>query len=229
MRHVSELVAFDLDGTLVDSRLDLAESANELLSELGAAPLSVDEVTGMIGHGAGVLVERAVTRAGLPMRADALDRFLRIYDRRLIEHTRPYAGVTEALEAIRPHAALALLTNKPEHQSRRLLAAFELEPFFQWVIGGDSPFPPKPDPAALRHLMRAASASPSRTVMIGDSMVDVETARRAGVHACVVSYGFGHYAGPMTLQQGEADVSQPADLPAAVAALLHLNSLKPSP
>jgi phosphoglycolate phosphatase len=199
-----QLVVFDLDGTLIDSRLDLAESANEMLAGYGAAPLSVDTVTNLIGEGAKVLVMRALTAAGLDSgEPDALARFLAIYDRRLINHTRPYQGVAEMLRAAAGHAALGVLTNKPERPTRRLLDAFDLSPLFSWVIGGDSSFARKPDPEGLRHLMTAAAATPGSTLMVGDSMIDVQTARAAGARACVALYGFGHLREKIQLQGDE--------------------------
>ena len=134
------LVVFDLDGTLIDSRRDLADSANALLVELGAAPLDLDAVTAMVGEGAAVLVRRAL--AASERAADtpgALERFLAHYDQRLTAHTRPYAGITEALEELRSHGmALAVLTNKPRALSAEILERLDLARWFFQVIGGDT-------------------------------------------------------------------------------------------
>ena len=113
------LVVFDLDGTLIDSRRDLADSVNALLVELGAAPLDLDAVTAMVGEGAAVLVRRALAASGLPADTPgALDRFLAHYNERLTVHTKPYAGITEALDELQSHGlALAVLTNKPQRAS----------------------------------------------------------------------------------------------------------------
>lgn len=187
------LIAFDLDGTLVDSRRDLAESANELLSLYGAAPLAVDTIVAMVGEGARVLVARAAKAAGIaPPIDDALRVFLEIYDRRLVEHTRPYAGIEAVLAAAASQAHLALLTNKPAHHTTRLLDALDLTQWFPaGIIGGDTPVGRKPDPAGLRSLMAAVGAAAGQTLMVGDSPVDVETGVRAGTHVCVAGYGFG--------------------------------------
>jgi phosphoglycolate phosphatase len=189
-----KLIVFDLDGTLVDSRLDLAESANELLSVFRAAPIAVDEVSRMVGEGARVLVERvlAARRVERPMR-EALALFLEIYERRIVEHTRAYPGVEAALDAVRSQAQLAVLTNKPSRHTTLLLDALGLGRHFVAVLGGDSQFPRKPDPSALLHLAGVAGARPASTLMVGDSMVDVETARRARTRMCVVRYGYGHF------------------------------------
>jgi phosphoglycolate phosphatase len=227
MHHEEFLIVFDLDGTLIDSRQDLAESTNEMLESYGAPALPIDEVAGFVGEGARVLVQRALAASGRnPDEPDALDRFRSIYDRRLLIHTRPYAGIREVVEAAAPRAALAVLTNKPEAPSRTLLDAFDLSSYFRWVIGGDSGFPRKPDPAGLLHLISAAGASPSTTLVVGDSMIDVQTARAAGARACVALFGFGHLRGGLALTDNELGAKTPADVGRAIETFLAL--LRPS-
>ncbi|HUR22078.1 MAG TPA: HAD-IA family hydrolase, partial [Vicinamibacterales bacterium] len=190
------LVVFDLDGTLVDSRQDLADSTNAMLESLGAAPLHLDRVVMMVGEGARVLVQRALDAAGLPSAGDALDdalsRFHACYRSRLLATTRPYPGISEMLAEVAPLATLAMLTNKPLRPARQLVEAFGWNARFVEVIGGDGDVPRKPDPDGLQQLMTRAAARPESTMLVGDSMVDVETARNAGVAMCVVQYGFGH-------------------------------------
>lgn len=190
---MAPLIVFDLDGTLVDSRLDLAESANELLSSYGAPPLAVDAIVAMVGDGAAKLVARALRAAAIqPPLDDALARFLTIYDRRLLNHTTIYPGVEAALASAAPRAAMAVLTNKPAHHTGRLLGALGLSRWFAaGIIGGDTPFGRKPDPAGLVSLIRAAAATADATLMVGDSTVDAETAVRAGTLFCLARYGFG--------------------------------------
>jgi phosphoglycolate phosphatase len=145
------LIVFDLDGTLIDSRRDLAESTNEMLESYGAAARPIDEVAGLVGEGAKVLVERALAAAGRnPLEPGALDRFRAIYDRRLLTHTVPYPGIPELVRSAAARTPLAVLSNKPEAPTRVLLDAFDLSPYFRWVQGGDSAFPRKPHPAAAR-------------------------------------------------------------------------------
>jgi phosphoglycolate phosphatase len=215
------LIAFDLDGTIVDSQLDLAESANELLASYGAGPLAVAEVAAMVGDGAMQLVRRALRLA--QVRADpsaALERFLQIYATHLVVHTRPYDGLPKIIEAAAARAPLAVLTNKPEQLSRRLLEAFNLARFFPDVIGGDSGFPRKPDATGLRHLVTAAGATPQSTLFVGDSMIDLETARRAGACPCLARYGFGHLRHPIALAGDELVADRPDDLGPLIDAFL---------
>lgn len=207
------LIVFDLDGTLVDSRRDLADAANALIRERGGTPLSEDAIGRMVGDGAAMLVRRALTAAGLAQDDSSLPRFLQLYDARLLQTTRPYPGMREALEAIRPYGVLAVLTNKPLRHSQTLLRVLDLAPFFATVIGGDGPFARKPDPESLRHLMAAYGVPPRRTILVGDSHVDAATARSAGIRFCLARYGFGAAGARI---DANAAVEMPADLPKVI-------------
>jgi phosphoglycolate phosphatase len=185
------LVVFDLDGTLVDSAADLASAVNAMLERLapGTPPLSEAEVRAFIGEGARVLVGRSLHRSGLPHPPeDALPVFMECYRARLLDRTRPYPGVVEALDALAGHT-LAVLTNKPGDLSRALLEGLGLGPRFARVYGGDD-LPRKPDPAGLHRLMAESALAAASTVMVGDSAVDVMTGRAAGVFTVGVTYGF---------------------------------------
>jgi len=208
------LAVFDLDGTLIDSRRDLADSANMMLAGYGAPPLAEDAIAAMVGCGAATLVKRAIRAAAVdaPVK-EALARFLSVYDERLTHHTRPYEGVPKLLDELqRRQIVLALLTNKPRQQSVTILDRFELSTYFQWVVGGDGPWPRKPSPDGMRFLMSQASAGPSETILIGDSTVDLQTSRNAGVRICLARYGFGYVDLAAELRGDESLVDAPAEI-----------------
>jgi phosphoglycolate phosphatase len=211
---VHRLIAFDLDGTLIDSRRDLADSANQLLEELGGAPISEEAIGRMVGEGARVLVERALKAAGLGVDAGAaLSRFLAIYDTRLLNHTVAYDGMLDAVRYAREHARLAVLTNKPRRPSVTILEALGLRDLFDDVVGGDGPLGRKPDPAGLHALMGLAGATSATTLMIGDSAIDHETALRASARCCLTAYGYGYLMFPQDRLTGaEWVVNSPAEL-----------------
>jgi phosphoglycolate phosphatase len=208
------LIVFDLDGTLVDSKRDLADSANALIAELGGVSLSEDQIIAMVGEGAAVLVRRALLAAGLdPESATALPRFLELYDERLLVHTAPYDGMVDALAALAPAVSMAVLTNKPARATERILAGLGLRERFRDVIGGDTAFGRKPAPAGLLALIERAGATPETTWLVGDSRVDLETARRAGARICLVRYGFGYRFEPGDFDGTEIFVDSPSELP----------------
>lgn len=202
------LIVFDLDGTLVDSRRDLVDSMNAVIVESGGQPLATDTVVSMIGSGARVLVERACEAAALGRATDAtLERFLAIYDRHLLDHTRAYDGVPEVLDALgRGRHILAVLTNKPRHPSMRVLEGLGLAHHFTQVIGGDGPDGRKPDPAGLIGLMASVHADADSTWLVGDSFVDLQTARNADVTCCLARYGFGYPGIPVGARDGREHV-----------------------
>lgn len=209
---MATLVVFDLDGTLVDSRQDLAASTNDVLAGLGAGPLPVDVVEQMVGDGARTLVHRALVHAGCDADLDAaLAEFHRCYARRLLETTRPYDGIPEVLQSL-AGTRLAVLTNKPLEPTRRLLEHFGWTGTFDRVVGGDGPFARKPDPAGLLDVMRMCGAEPHETMMVGDSMVDVDVARQAGAHICVAAYGFGAARGDLSLRGDELIANAARDI-----------------
>jgi phosphoglycolate phosphatase len=176
------LFVFDLDGTLVDSRRDIADAANVLLESCGAAPIPEARIGAMVGEGAAVLVARAFKASGVERPADALERYLAFYD-----------GIPAVLDSLTRRGALAVLTNKPIASTRRILDGLDLARFFppEAVLGGDGPFARKPDPAALLHLAAAAGTSAATTLMVGDSAIDWRTARAASTGICLARYGFG--------------------------------------
>ena len=208
------LLVFDFDGTLVDSLHDLAEAASDLSEQYGGRRLDDAAVSLMIGDGAGILVERTLATVGVHSPPPgALDRFLEIYDRRMLDHTAPYAGMVDTLGTLAPAHTLALLTNKPEAPSRRIMAHTGLDRYFSTGVFGDGTLPRKPDPAGLRWLMNRNGVQADRTLLIGDSNVDLETARAAGVRLAVASYGFGFARiDPAALRDTDLMLRQPVDL-----------------
>ena len=216
----TQLAVFDLDGTLIDSRRDLADSANDMLAGYGAGPLDEQRIVSMVGSGAPTLVKRVLTASATdaPLE-EALARFLAAYDRRLISCTRPYQGIPDLLDELHSQdVAMALLTNKPLEQSATILEAFGLRRYFRWVVGGDGPWPRKPAPDGMRFLMQQAAAAPDTTVLIGDSTIDLQTARNAGVRICLARYGFGFAdLAPGELRGDESLV----DAPAEISGVLH--------
>ena len=214
------LFVFDLDGTLVDSERDLADAVNALIEERGATRLPERAIGGMVGDGAAVLVRRAFDAAGLEMDDTSLPRFLALYDERLTRTTRPYEGMIDALAALRGAGVCAVLTNKPAAHTQRLLDELGLAAFFASCVGGDGPFPRKPDPAGLRHLMAQHQVPADSTVLIGDSHIDAATAAAAGARFCLAEYGFGARGiRPSQLRAGDVRVPRPADLPASLTLL----------
>ena len=184
------ILVFDLDGTLIDSARDLAESIGELLEGYGAEPLPLSDVIAMVGEGAPILVRRALARAGLRAGADdALATFMQIYHRRLMNHTVAYPGVVEALGLALHRGPLAVLTNKPLGPSIGILESLGLRGFFSRIIGGDSEYGRKPAPAGLLALQ--ALAPGERLVMIGDSPVDHQVAVNATCPFVFARFGFG--------------------------------------
>jgi phosphoglycolate phosphatase len=209
-----KLVVFDLDGTLVDTRHDLAQSTNALIGELGGTTLDEALIGSMVGHGVAVWLERALALAGItPFPPGALDRFIAIYDVGLLNHTRAYAGIPEALEQARGRAPLAVLTNKLRGATLKILEGLDLAKFFSEVGGVDGPYPPKPAPDSLLALMQRAGATPAETLLVGDSPVDWHTARNAGARICVARYGFGYVqAPPGAHADGELFIETPSEL-----------------
>jgi phosphoglycolate phosphatase len=184
------ILVFDLDGTLIDSAKDIAASVSEMVESYGAPPLALADVVGMVGDGAPMLVRRALRQANLKITAEeALARYMKIYDRRLMDHTTPYDGVVESLGLAIRRGPLAVLTNKPLGPSIGILEALGLRGFFTRVIGGDSEYGRKPDPAGLLSLQ--ALAPGDQMVMIGDSPADWQAADAAKVPFLFTRYGFG--------------------------------------
>ncbi|MFQ5735971.1 MAG: HAD family hydrolase [Thermodesulfobacteriota bacterium] len=187
----TELIVFDLDGTLVDSRADIAWSANETLKACGHPPKAPDEIVDAIGWGVTMLLEQLMPGedAGGIMRARR--RFLEIYGGHLVVETAVYPGVMETIGHFREaDKKMAVVTNKPEGLARRVMEELGMDGFFGMVLGGDSLPERKPDPGPLLRVMSEMGAGPAATVMVGDSPIDCETGNKAGVRTIGATYGF---------------------------------------
>ena len=195
--HSIELVIFDLDGTLIDSRLDLVHSVNAALRHIGRPELPDDVIASYVGDGAPILIQRAlggevvdeaVVRRGLEF-------FLSYYREHKLDHTTVYEGIVEALAGIQRSGnggqrKLAVLSNKPVHPSRAIVEALGLRPYFAQVYGGNSFPTKKPDPEGARQLLAECGVQPQQAAIVGDSHVDVRTGRNAGLWTIGVTYGF---------------------------------------
>lgn len=185
------LLIFDLDGTLVDSELDLALSVNAVRNEMGLAPLPVERVASYVGQGVTVLIRRALGEAASDESVEkATAMFLKYYGEHMLDNTVPYPGVREALAALGSNQ-MAVLTNKPVVFSRRLLSGLGLASHFAFIYGGNSFEQKKPDPVGVYKLMNDMNVPAKATLIVGDSDTDVLTGQNAGVWTCGVTYGIG--------------------------------------
>jgi phosphoglycolate phosphatase len=211
---------WDLDGTLVDSRVDLAAAANAMRSRYGLDALPVPKITAMIGDGLELLVTRALegrVEGGECELGEAIGRYREHYNDHCVDETKVYDGLNDVLHTL--HAGgmpMVVVTNKPEGFARRIVQELGLAPYFRGVVGGDSCTTKKPEPAMLqrgRELAGVAEADVTKCVMIGDNWTDITGGRNAGMPTCAVQWGFGD---PVKLYAAEPHfiAEVPADLPA---------------
>jgi phosphoglycolate phosphatase len=211
--HAIKLVIFDLDGTLIDSRLDLVHSVNAALRHIGREPLPDDVIASYVGDGAPILIQRALGGEAVEeaLVRKGLEFFLSYYRAHKLDHTTVYPGIAESLAAIQnsangnPNAALrklAVLSNKPVGPSRAIVEALGLGPFFAQVYGGNSFATKKPDPEGARKLLAESGVRAEQAAIIGDSHTDIETGRNASLWTVGVTYGFA----PHTLEEASPDI-----------------------
>ena len=230
---VPRLLVFDLDGTLIDSQIDLSNSINAMLKHLEKPELPHAVIASYIGNGANLLVRRSLGDPEGDLHDEAyVDRalryFLEYYREHKLDFTYVYEGVIEALEELRaeyPKLAMAVLTNKPVRPSRDICAHFGLDRFFFQNYGGNSFATKKPDPAGLRALLAEASALdasaapilPAEMVMIGDSDVDILTARNCGAWAIGCTFGLAPHS--LAAARPDALAHAPAEWPETLRAM----------
>jgi phosphoglycolate phosphatase len=182
---------FDLDGTLIDSKQDLVTSVNAMLAQVGRGALPAETIASYVGSGASVLVSRALGPGAAEEEVKkALAIFLEHYEQHKLDTTRPYPGVEETLAELSSYP-LAVLTNKPSRASVRILEGLGLSRYFRVIYGGNSFETKKPDPLGARTILHEFRVPAEHAMMVGDSEVDVQTARNAGMLALAVNYGFG--------------------------------------
>jgi phosphoglycolate phosphatase len=203
------LVIFDLDGTLIDSRLDLVHSVNAALRHIGRAELAEEVIASYVGDGAPILIQRALGGEAVEeaLVRKGLDFFLSYYREHKLDHTKVYPGIVQVLAAIQNSAngaarQLAVLSNKPVNPSRAIVEALGLGRFFSRVYGGNSFATKKPDPEGACRLLDEYGVRPEQAAIVGDSHVDILTGQNAGMHTVGVTYGFA----PHTLEQEPPDV-----------------------
>ena len=186
-------IVFDLDGTLIDSRRDIATAINRMRAERHLAPLSVDEVAGMVGEGARMLVRRALPPrppgAGKDDLKEALASYLAHYAEVCLATTRPYPGIAAMLATLAPSFALAVLSNKGEALSRRILQGLGLDRYLREVVGGDSLPTRKPNPGGLYLLADRLAIAAPRLLLVGDTWIDARTAQAAGCAFALTLWG----------------------------------------
>jgi phosphoglycolate phosphatase len=188
-------IAFDLDGTLVDTAPDLMAALNFVLGEAGLAAIEDAQMRNLVGGGARLMIERGLARHRVPASASDVDRmledFLRFYEKHIADHSRPFPGCAEMLDALTAQGArLIVVTNKIERYSVQLLETLALADKFSVIAGPDTFGVRKPDPGHLLKAIERTGGDPARTAMVGDSITDINTARAARVTVVAVSFGY---------------------------------------
>jgi phosphoglycolate phosphatase len=207
--HSIKLVIFDLDGTLIDSRLDLVHSVNAAIRHIGKPELPEHLIASYVGDGAPALIQRALGGETVDeaLIRKGLEFFLTYYREHKLDHTTIYEGIEAAISQVRNSGngvsrKMAVLTNKPVNPSRAIVEALGLKPYFFQVYGGNSFDTKKPDPEGARKLLSESSVRPEQAAIVGDSHTDIETGHNAGLWTVGVTYGFA----PQTLMDAHPDV-----------------------
>ncbi len=191
MKRKISLIVYDFDGTLVDTLFDIADAVNLSLKELGLRALSCDTIRKYVGKGAEKLMAQSINGTGYDDLPQAVQIFRKHYSENLMNHTRFFPSGREILDHFRDKKQ-AICSNKPEEFVRRILESLESLDSFDAILGGDSLKSKKPNPEGLLYLLDRFQCFPEQAVLVGDSPVDIETGKRAGIYTCVVSFGLGN-------------------------------------
>ena len=187
---MKQLILYDLDGTLVDTREDIAQAANHMLRQMGSPELPHDVIAGYVGRGVHHLIGHCLKSEDPKRIEKGIKIYRAYYGEHMLDHSRLFPGVLEMLQYFKAQHQV-VLTNKPNPFSYDLLRALGVAAYFAAVIAGDSVYPKKPDPAAVRAMMERFGVAAEAAVFIGDSLIDIETARNAGIGIAVIAHGFG--------------------------------------
>lgn len=190
MPFEADLLMFDLDGTLADTKDDLADSVNRALSEVGLPEKPYETIYGFVGNGVRPLIQQSVGEKEGPRFDEAIGVFRKYYLKHLLDKTRLYPGMEEVLDYY-DRKTKVVVTNKPQIFTDRILSGLNVTSRFKWVVAGENGIPLKPDPGMILHALAESGSSPARSVMIGDSVNDIRAARAAGVRSCAVGFGLG--------------------------------------
>jgi len=204
------LIIFDLDGTLIDSRRDIADCVNWTLQEMDLDPIPHEHIYQYVGHGVRTLIEGAVGEAHGHDYDSAMKIFDRHYTAHLLDHTRLYPGMAEVLQQWQ-HTPMAVITNKPQRYTDPIIDGLKLRKCFAAVLGREACPEMKPHPQPILHLMEQIGAAEKQTLIIGDTEVDIEAGRRAGIKTCGVLFGFGR-AEKVKAAEPDYLVNRPEDL-----------------
>jgi phosphoglycolate phosphatase len=184
-----KLIFYDLDGTIIDTRKDIARAANYMREQMGLIPLEEKTVERYVGRGLQYLIEGCLETKDQKAVDKGAKFYRRHYEEHMLDHSRVYPGVVEVLEHFKDRSQ-AVVTNKPNPFTDDMLEALKIRPYFSYVIAGSSEYPKKPNPAAIHALMKKTQSTASEALFIGDSLIDIQTCRNAGIRIAVLTHGF---------------------------------------
>ncbi len=184
-----DLIIFDLDGTLAETRQDIANAANYMLAKLGLAELPESVITGYVGDGIKKLIERCLADYSNKSTEKAFDFFIEFYSVHLADHTHLYPGIAEFLKQIQSKK-MAVLSNKAQKFTEEIIHRLKVNNYFQLIMGSNPQFPKKPDPGSINHIIKTLNSTKEKTIIMGDTKNDILAGQAAGIYTCAVSYGF---------------------------------------